>query len=288
MALLGFCLLAIASRELTQEMDTLDILFWRSLMGFMLVLSLLMKARALSKVWMSSRLLGWHLLRNSTHFCGQCAWLIAIAALPMAEVFALEFTAPLWAALLAAIFMAEPLYRGRLLSLTLGLAGVLIILRPGAAVINPASLVMLAGATAFSVSIISTRKLTLLLRGHGHTYLLILFYMTGMQMLFSLVPIAGELQLPDARNWPWLGLAAITALGAHYCLSKALSLADAAVVMPMDYLRLPIIMLIAWWLYGETVTLALAAGAALILAGNGAGLYAEKKRLERQAALLRS
>lgn len=283
-ALACFSLLAVASRELTLQMATLEILFWRSLLGLGLVSLLLARTGALTLKSMEPRLLGWHLLRNSAHFGGQCAWLIAIAALPLAEVFALEFTTPLWAALLAALFMGESLNRGRWLSLVLGLVGVLIILRPGAAVVNPASLVMLAGAVGFGVSVIATRKLALLLQGHPQAYLLILFYMTAMQGVFSLLPLLPGLQLPPPEAWLWLAVAAITALAAHYCLSRALSLADAAVVMPIDYLRLPLITVVAWFLYSEVITLALAAGAALIIAGNAAGLYIESARIRRRTA----
>jgi len=283
LALACFCLLAIASRELTASLGTLEILFWRSLLGWLIVVSLLLRSGGPGVVIMPRRLLGWHLMRNSSHFFGQCAWLMAIAALPLAEVFALEFTTPLWAALLAALFMGEPLSRGRWMSLVLGLFGVLFILRPGAAVINPASLVLLAGAIGFGLSVISTRRLTQLLHGSPQTFFIILFYMTAMQTCFSLLPIIGEMRLPDSASWLWLLVAATTALAAHYCLSRALSLADAAVVMPMDYLRLPLIMVLAWLIYGETVTLSLVAGSALIVAGNAAGLFLEARRLKARA-----
>ena len=285
-ALASFCLLAIASRELTLSMGTLEILFWRSLLGLFIIVVFLGRNRALSRVVLQPRLMGWHLLRNSAHFCGQCAWLIAIAALPLAEVFALEFTTPLWAALLAALFMGEPLHRGRWMALLLGLIGVLIILRPGAAVINPASLVMLAGAFGFAVSVIVTRRLTQLLHGNRHVFLVVLFYMTLMQGLFALIPIAAELRLPSPEVYLWLPVAAITALAAHYCLSRALSYADAAVVMPIDYLRLPMIMLAAWWVYDEAISIWLVVGAGLIVAGNALGLYLESVKLRRQRAAL--
>ncbi|WP_133300548.1 DMT family transporter [Seongchinamella sediminis] len=283
LALACFCLLAIASRELTASLGTLEILFWRSLLGWLIVVTLLLRSGGLGVVRMPRRILGWHFMRNSSHFFAQCAWLIAIAALPLAEVFAIEFTTPLWAALLAALFMGEPLSRGRWISLVLGLVGVLFILRPGSAAINPASLILLAGAVGFGLSAISTRRLTQLLPDNPQVFLVILFYMTGMQACFSLVPIVTALHLPDSVNWIWLLAAATTALGAHYCLSRALSLADAAVVMPLDYLRLPLIMLLAWLIYGETVSLSLLAGSALIVAGNAAGLYLEARRLKARA-----
>tara|TARA_R110001599_G_scaffold353826_1_gene599247 strand:+ start:20088 stop:20999 length:912 start_codon:yes stop_codon:yes gene_type:complete len=279
-ALSCFSLLAIASRELTAVMGTVEILFWRSLLGCAIVVVLLARAGVLNWQGLQPQLAGWHLLRNAPHFAGQCAWLVAIAALPLAEVFALEFTTPLWAALLAALFMGEALNRGRWISLLLGFAGVLLILRPGAAVINFASLVMLAGAFGFGITVIVTRKLTQLLQGHRFAFLLVLFYMTLMQGLMSLalLLLTAEVHLPPAGSGLWLVAAAVAALAAHYCLTRALSNADASVVMPMDYLRLPLIMVVAWWLYGESVTLWLLLGAALIIAGNACGLYLQVRR----------
>jgi drug/metabolite transporter (DMT)-like permease len=83
----------------------------------------------------------------------------------------------------------------------------------------------------------------------------------------------------------WLTVAALTALAGHYCLSRALALSDAAVVMPIDYLRLPMIMLVGWWLYDETVSLSLMIGAVLIVAANAVGLYMETSRVKRQLEL---
>jgi len=281
LALSCFSLLAVASRELTAALSTLEILFWRSLLGGVIVTAILARAGILDRAGLQPQLIGWHALRNVTHFGGQCAWLIAIAALPLAEVFALEFTTPLWAALMAALFMGEALNRGRWISLLLGFAGVLVILRPGAAVINPASLVMLVGAFGFGITVIVTRKLTQMLSGHDHAFLLVLFYMTVMQGLLSLgfLLLNAGLRLPPADNVPWLAVAAVTALMAHYSLTRALSYADASVVMPMDYLRLPLIMVVAWLLYGESVTVWLMLGAGLIIAGNAWGLYLQVRRL---------
>jgi drug/metabolite transporter (DMT)-like permease len=280
-ALSCFSLLAVASRELTAAITTLEILFWRSLLGCVIVTAFLARAGTLNRQGLQLQLLGWHALRNVTHFGGQCAWLIAIAALPLAEVFALEFTTPLWAALMAALFMGEALNRGRWISLLLGFAGVLVILRPGAAVINPASLVMLVGAFGFGITVIVTRKLTQMLSGQGHAFLLVLFYMTAMQGLLSLgfLLLTSDLKLPPTDSAMWLAIAAVTALMAHYSLTRALSYADASVVMPMDYLRLPLIMVVAWWLYGESVTVWLLVGAGLIIAGNAWGLYLQVRRL---------
>ena len=104
--------------------------------------------------------------------------------------------------------------------------------------------------------------------------------MTLMQglMSLSLLQLTTEVRLPPSGSELWLLVAAVTALAAHYSLTRALSNADASVVMPMDYLRLPLIMVVAWWLYDESVTVWLLMGAALIIAGNAWGLYLQVHR----------
>lgn len=278
-AIVCFCLLAVASRELTATMGMLDIVFWRSLLGFVFI-SIILRWQlpgALSQQGLS--MLPWHFLRNISHFGGQYCWLFAIAAIPLAEVFALEFTTPLWSALLAAVFLGEALNRHRLLALVLGLVGVLIILRPGVAAIHPASLLMLLGTVGYAISIITTRHLTLAQPGQSGKVLLILFFMTGMQMIFALLPLLADFTVPALRLWPWILTTTLTALGAHFCLSRALSLADAAVVMPIDYLRLPLIMVLAWFLYDEAFNWAISTGALLIITANLVGLGGERSRL---------
>ena len=267
--------LAIASRELTANLSTLDILFWRSLFGVLIVIAIMHWHQPLPFIeQIKTRQMHWHLMRNTAHFGGQCAWLLAIAAIPLAEVFALEFTTPFWTALLASLFLGERLNTARLLAMLLGFSGVLIILQPAGASIHPASLIMLAGAFGFAISIITTRHIT-----RQDSPLQILFYMTAMQTLFAATAVTANWHWPLGWQWFWLSAAAVAALGAHYCLTKALSLADAAVIIPIDYLRLPLISLVAWWLYQEPLTWPLACGALLIIAGNAVGLYTEHRRM---------
>ncbi|MEH6549752.1 MAG: DMT family transporter [Pseudomonadales bacterium] len=267
--LVCFSLLAIASRELTAGLSAVNIMFWRSLIGLAIICAVL----AVRRQAIRTNQLRWHLLRNSAHFAGQCAWLFAIAAIPLAEVFALEFTTPLWAAIFASIFLAERLSPSRLLAAACGLVGVLVMLRPGAAAIHPASIVMLAGAVGFGITIVTTRHL-----GKTDRPIVVLFYMTLMQSCFALILSINHWVWPQDTQWLWLLAAGLTALAAHYCLTKALSLADAAVVIPVDYLRLPLIALLGWIIYDEALSWPIAFGAIFIIGGNALGLYGEHRR----------
>ncbi len=145
------------------------------------------------------------------------------------------------------------------------------IIQPGVVAIKPATLLMLSGTIGYAISIITTRFIS-----REDSALIIVFYMVLLQALFALPPAIYAWQLPGGQQWLFLVVTALAGLGAHYCLASALSLADAAVVMPIDYLRMPLISIIAWVLYHEVLTLPLIIGAALIIAGNAVGLYGEK------------
>jgi drug/metabolite transporter (DMT)-like permease len=98
--------------------------------------------------------------------------------------------------------------------------------------------------------------------------LAILFYMTVVQLPLGLLGSWWQWQPVQANHVPWLIVVGVTALTAHYCLARALSLADVAVVLPLDFLRLPLAALLGFVLYGESVEALAVAGSLLIIAAN--------------------
>jgi drug/metabolite transporter (DMT)-like permease len=269
--LASFMAMAIAGREMAAaHMSTFEILFFRSLVGMVIVGALLARG---GWAQISARRLPLHLVRNLSHFGGQFGWFYGIAMIPLAEVFAIEFTTPMWAAMMAPLLLGERMTRPRLLAIALGLVGVLIILRPGLAVIHPAALAVLGAAACYAMSYVLTRKL-----GSTESALAILFYMTVIQLPLALVPAAVNWVTPAPALWPWLLVVGSTGLSAHYCMTHALRLADATVVVPMDFLRLPLAVFAGYVFYGEGIDWLVLAGAALMLVGNLANILAERAR----------
>jgi len=268
--LISFVAMAVAARELSADLGTFQILAIRSLIGFP-VIAVILSQTGWQQI--SLRNLNVHILRNLAHFCGQFGWFYAIAFIPLVAVFAIEFTVPIWTALFAAILLAERLSAVRLLAIVLGILGVLIILRPGLAVVHPAALAMLGGAVAYGLSHVLTKKLS----GQDSS-LCILFYMTLIQLPMGLLPAAFAWTTPTATHWPWLILVGVSGLTAHYCMVRALSLADAMLVVPMDFLRLPLIALVGYAFYGEHIDGYLAMGAGLIIAANLINVLWERKK----------
>jgi drug/metabolite transporter (DMT)-like permease len=270
-ALASFTAMAIGGREMAAaEIGTFEILLFRSLVGLLIVGALLARSG-----WgqISVKRFGLHVVRNAAHFGGQFGWFYGIAMIPLAEVFAIEFTTPMWTAMLASLLLGEGVTRPRLLAIVFGMAGMLIMLRPGLAVIHPAALAVLGAAVCYAMTYVLTRKLV-----STESALAILFYMTVIQLPFALIPALAQWVTPPPAVWPWLVAVGVTGLSAHYCLTRAFRLADATVVVTMDFLRLPLIAAAGFLFYGETLDWLVLAGAAVMVAGNFANIAAERKR----------
>jgi drug/metabolite transporter (DMT)-like permease len=262
-AILSFSSMAIAGRAASAELDTFEMMTWRSFVGLVLVLAIGGVAGTLGQI--TRRNLGLHFARNLTHFTGQNLWFFAITVSPLALVFALEFTSPLWTMVLAAIFLGERLTRSKVLAGVLGFAGVLMVVQPGAAPLSSGMVTAALAAIMFAATAIFTKKLTT-----TETITCILFYLTAIQLVMGLVASLydGDMALPSMATLPWVVLIGIAGLTAHFCLTTALSIAPASIVMPIDFARLPAIAVVGMVFYAEPLAWGVAAGALLIFAGN--------------------
>lgn len=272
-AVASFTSMAVAGRTVSLELDTFEILAWRSLMGIAIIAAVVSLRGGWSIVAMRhSRL---HLGRNVVHFAAQNLWFFAIATIPLAQVFALEFTAPLWALLLSPLFLGERLTRGRIVAAAIGFVGILLVAQPGASPITPGLIAAAGAALGFAATYIFTKRLTALT-----PVLAILWWMTVLQTIFGFAcaGLDGDIALPSPEALPWVLLIGVTGLTAHFCIGKALEVAPATVVMPFDFLRLPAAALIGLFLYDEPIGPLVIAGGALILGGNYLNIRAEARR----------
>jgi drug/metabolite transporter (DMT)-like permease len=271
--MVSFSLMAISGRELAPELNTFEIMFFRSLIGLVLVVTIGTLSGTLHQI--KTDRLGLHMLRNTAHFTGQNLWFLAVAFIPFSQVFALEFSTPLWVALLAPVFLGEALTRRRLLSVGIGFSGVLIVARPDFSQLNPAILAAMACAICFACSLMTTKKLTI-----DQSTTCILFWLTLMQLGMGLVAVVltGSLSAPQGIDYIWVTTVSICGLTAHFCIARALALAPAIVVIPLDFLRLPLISLIGFLAYNEAFEWAVVFGAMLIFTAVLINLQAERQR----------
>jgi drug/metabolite transporter (DMT)-like permease len=272
LAVLSFAAMTLAGRELSAALDTFEIMAWRSAIGFPLVAAALLALEG--PVGARTARPGLHAARNLVHFGAQNLWFYGIATIPLAQLTALEFTSPLWVALLAPLLVGEPLTLRKAAAAALGFAGVLAIARPGLAPVEAGHLAGLGAALGFAVTNLATKRLS---RTDGA--LCVLFWMTASQLAMGALAAAaaGGLDAPPAALAPWTIVAGVSGLTAHVGLTRALYAAPASVVAPMEFARLPVVAAAALVAYGEPIGAPLVAGAALIVAGNLAGLGAGRK-----------
>lgn len=277
-AVTSFSAMAVAGRLVSFELDTFEIMLYRSVIGFIVLLAVARLAGTLGQV--TRRNLHLHLGRNILHFTGQNLWFYAITLIPLAQVFALEFTSPLWVLVLSPIFLGERLTRMRVLAATAGFIGILIVTRPSVDTVNIGTLSAAVAAVGFAGTAIFTKRLT-----RRETLTCILFWMTLLQSLFGLIcaGLDGDIAVPSAGSLPWLALIALGGLGAHLCLTSALAIAPAALIMPVDFLRLPLIAVIALILFAEPVDIFVMLGAVLIFGANYLNLWVETRKRPTRA-----
>lgn len=261
-ALASFSLSAVSIRQLAQALSIFELLSLRSLFGAAVLLVVARFTRG-GIHQLSLHRAGLQGLRHGVHWIGQAAWAYGITVLPLATVFAIEFTAPIWVTLLAVVFLGERITAPKIGAVVLGILGVLIILRPGYLPIGPASLAVLLAALSFAVTAVTTKMLT-----RTETTLAILFWMNLVQLPLNLVWCDPAFPLRiEAAQLPWIAGVCVTGLSSHYCLTQAFRHGDATVVVPMDFLRVPLIAVVGWWFYGERLDPIVFLGAASVVTG---------------------
>ncbi|WP_342729707.1 DMT family transporter [Bradyrhizobium sp. B117] len=253
--------LAVAGREATRDLNVFQIIEVRSVIGFALLLPMIYRSGGFKAV--ATKRLPQHLARNGVHYFAQLGWFYALTLIGIGQVVAIEFTMPIWTALMAATFLSERMTVWKIAAVALGVVGVVMIVRPATSEINPGQLIALGAAIGFSISMILAKSLT-----RTESALSILFWMTVVQFVVGLLPTLYVWTWPSATLWGWLFVIGVCGTFSHYCLPSALRYADATIVVPMDFLRVPLTATAGWLLYSERLDAWTVLGATLILCGN--------------------
>jgi drug/metabolite transporter (DMT)-like permease len=262
-ALLSFSVMAVSIRELSRAgLSIFEILAIRSGVALFVLLALLAVRKDL-RVHALPRRMGLNLFRNTVHYASQYSWALSLTMLPLATVFALEFTMPAWTAVLAVWFLHERMTPSRLGVVILGLIGVLVILRPGIASFNPAAILVLLAAFGYAITMITTKQLT-----KTETTFGIVFWMAVIQLPLSLIGSDPTvfLRFEPRHILPAIGVG-MAGLTSHYCLSNAFRSGDATLVVPLDFMRIPLIAVVGWAFYGERLDVFVLLGAMIIVSG---------------------
>ena len=253
--------LAVAGRAATGELAVFQIMEMRSVIGLALLYPLV-RAQGGFAAMRSARPLQ-HVARNVVHYGAQWGWFYALTLIPLAQVVAIEFTMPIWTALLAVSLLGERMNTAKSIAVALGLVGVAIIVRPDAGTVNPGQAIALAAAVGFAVSLIMVKSLT-----RSDSAVAIIFWMLVVQSVLGVLPALAVWRWPSAPVLGWVLVIAVCGTFSHYCLTRAMQHADATVVVPMDFLRVPLTAIAGWLVYAERIDGYTVLGAGLILSAN--------------------
>ena len=248
---------SVAIRALKPDIALQELLFFRAFIG-LIAISIFMLPRG----WRSliPRRPGLQIVRNLFHMSAQYCVFFAIAIIPLAEVTAIEFTVPLITCLMAAPLLKEKIGRTRWIGMIVGFIGILFVVRPVFVEVPPAMLIAIFGAVLFSFNTILVKILSQVEEAGT-----MVFVMNVIQTLVLLGPAYYVWTTPELHHLPWLLMLGLSGILAHYCLSRALAIADTSVVLPLDFIRLPFIALIAYTVWGETFSPWSALGAVIII-----------------------
>ena len=254
-------IMAIAGRETTHELNVFQIMEVRSILS-LFILYPLIRVNGGFAAMKTSRPLQ-HIGRNLIHYAAQLCWFFALTLIPLAQVVSIEFTMPIWTAILAAGFLGERMTVWKIAAIVLGVVGVLVIVRPAAGEINPGQLIALGAAVGFGISIAMMKSLT-----RTENTPAIIFWMLVIQSAAGFFPALYVWIWPSAYAFGWIVVIAICGTFSHYCMARAMLYADATVMLPMDFLRVPLTAAAGWLIYSERLDMFTVLGAALILTGN--------------------
>ncbi len=254
-------IITVAGREAARTLSVFQILEMRSLIGLVLLAPLVHAAGGLRA--MRTRRIGTHLARHTIHYAAQYGWFFALTLIPIGQVVAIEFTMPVWTTILAVAFLGERVNALRVAAVALGIVGVALIVRPRLDHVDPGQLIALAAAVGFAVAFVLVKSLTATERPVA-----IIFWMLVVQSVIGLVPTLIDWRTPVVAVWPWILVIAVCGTYSHYCMAQALRYAAATVIVPMDFLRVPLTAAVGWIVYAEGLDLYAVLGAGLILGAN--------------------
>jgi drug/metabolite transporter (DMT)-like permease len=252
---------AVAGREATRELNVFQVMEIRSALGLVMLYPLIRFAGGFA-VLRTSRL-PMHAARALLHYAGQYGWFLALTLIPLGQVVSIEFTMPIWTAILAASFLGERITVWKTAAIALGLIGVFVIVRPAAGAVNSGQLIALAAAVALGATVAMMKSLT-----RTEATVAIVFWMMAVQVVVGALPTLYVWVWPSPYVWACAIAVAIGGTFSHFCMARAMLYADATIVLPMDFLRVPLTAAAGWLLYAERMDVFTVLGALLILTGN--------------------
>lgn len=277
-ATLLFAAMHAAIRHATQHLPGVEVAFFRNLFGLVVIVPLLVRFGPRLFYTEKFKL---HLLRSLINAVSMVAFFIGLSMTPLARATAIAFTAPLFTALLSALFLGEVFRWRRWTAIIVGFIGALVILRPGADVIDTGSLLVLFSSLLWAMAMIDIKVLA-----RSESSATITAYVTVLMTPLTLVPALFYWQTPSPELWGWLIFIGVIGTMGQFIVTEAIKLADMTVLMPFDFLKLVWAAFLGMLFFAEIPDLLTWIGAGIVFSASFYIVWREAKlrRLQMRAA----
>ncbi|HQY34941.1 MAG TPA: DMT family transporter [Pseudomonadota bacterium] len=251
-----FGVMAITIRYASRQLHPFEIAFFRNVFGFLFALPLLLRHG--SGILRTDKM-PLYLTRCVVGIVSMLCGFWALVNLPLAQAVALSYATPIFITIGAVLVLGEVVRARRWTAVAIGLLGVLVIVRPFDHSFTAGSLVALAAAALSAMVAISIKFLS-----RTEPPDAIVLWTTIIWVPLSLLPALAVWEWPNAASWGWVAAAGFFGTVSHMGWTRANRLADASVIAPISFVQLPVVAVLAWLLFGETVDRWTVVGAAVI------------------------
>jgi drug/metabolite transporter (DMT)-like permease len=253
-----YAVLYAVVKHLTQDLHTIQIVFFRSSLGVLFMLPWLVRAGV--GVLKTTRY-GAYGVRAVLNYIGMVMLMWGLGNLALQDVTALMYTGPLFTVLFVVLFLHEKVGPRRVAALIVGFSGALIIIRPGVIPISLATIAIISTSACYALCNVATKSL-----GRTENSNAIVFYVFLLMMLIGLGPTIYVWETPALDLWPWIIAMGILSSLATQGVTRSLVVADAGLVMPFNFLKLPFAVVLGFTFWNEFPDLWTCVGAAVIFA----------------------
>jgi drug/metabolite transporter (DMT)-like permease len=242
-ALFMFTLMGICIRLSAEHLPVIEVVFFRNFLAVLILLPLVARV-GFGTLYMRRPKL--FFLRAAINAVGMFCGFTALTLIPLAQMTALSFTTPLFVTIGAVLFLGEVIRARRIAAICVGFFGTLIILQPGVVDVTAGSFLALVHALTIALASLIVKVLTRSDSQHA-----IVTWMVVMQAPLALIPSLWVWEWPDLLTWGFLWGMALSGTIAHLCFTRAFSLVDITSLQPLEFIKLPFAVILAWVVFAE-------------------------------------
>jgi drug/metabolite transporter (DMT)-like permease len=268
-ATLTFVFMHAAIRHIAHEVDPIEIAFFRNFFGLLFLAPVFLRYGLTPLRTSQFRL---HFWRAAINLVNMITFYIGLRLTPLAEATALNFTAPLFATVLATVLLGEKIRLRRTLALALGFAGAIVILRPGFAGLNPGALFVIFSAVLWGGIMVMIKII-----GRTESSLTITLWVLILMTAMSFPPALFVWQWPTPLQFGWLTFIAVIGTIGQLMLAQALKEAEATAILPVDFFRLIWAAATGYFAFGEVPDIFTWTGGVMIFGSATYIAYRERK-----------